>query len=162
MDPVTINSKYLGAIRGMFQYGVEDPYSGYMPPEQYQQALGDLSGAFGGIGAEMAIRNVEDPEDLASCTELTAACRLVVIAPLADTPAAMRARRLPFGNPLNAGGSPGSKIVMPAMNSSEPMSGETKRNAFRRMPGSSSPIQICSASWKGEIKRTFIVVPPLS
>jgi carboxyl-terminal processing protease len=76
-----------GAIRGMFQYGVEDPYSGYMPPEQYQQALGDLSGAFGGIGAEMAIRNVEDPEDLASCTELTAACRLVVIAPLADTPA---------------------------------------------------------------------------
>ena len=76
-----------GAIRGMFQYGVEDPYSGYMPPEQYQQALGDLSGAFGGIGAEMAIRNVEDPEDLASCTELSAACRLVVIAPLADTPA---------------------------------------------------------------------------
>jgi carboxyl-terminal processing protease len=71
----------------MFQYGVEDPYSGYMPPEQYQQALGDLSGAFGGIGAEMAIRNVEDPEDLASCTELTAVCRLVVIAPLADTPA---------------------------------------------------------------------------
>ena len=76
-----------GAIRGMFQYGVEDPYSGYMPPEQYQQALGDLSGAFGGIGAEMAIRNIEDPEDLASCTELTAVCRLVVIAPLADTPA---------------------------------------------------------------------------
>ena len=33
-----------GAIKGMFQYGVEDPYSGYMPPEQYQQALGDLSG----------------------------------------------------------------------------------------------------------------------
>ena len=31
-------------IRGMFQYGVEDPYSGYMAPEQYQQALGDLSG----------------------------------------------------------------------------------------------------------------------
>ena len=28
-----------GAIRGMFQYGVEDPYSGYMPPEQFNQAL---------------------------------------------------------------------------------------------------------------------------
>ena len=76
-----------GAIQGMFQYGVEDPFSGYMPPEQYQQALGDLSGSFGGIGAEMAIRNVDDPEDLASCTELSAACRLVVIAPLAGTPA---------------------------------------------------------------------------
>ena len=76
-----------GAIKGMFQYGVEDPFSGYMPPEQYQQALGDLSGSFGGIGAEMAIRNVDDPEDLASCTELSASCRLVVVAPLADTPA---------------------------------------------------------------------------
>ena len=76
-----------GAIRGMFQYGVEDPYSGYMPPEQYQQALGDLSGSFSGIGAEMAIRNTEDAADLAACTELSETCRLVVVAPLAGSPA---------------------------------------------------------------------------
>ena len=76
-----------GAIRGMFQYGVEDPYSGYMAPEQYSQALGDLSGAFSGIGAEMAIRNTVDAADLAACTELSATCRLVVVAPLADSPA---------------------------------------------------------------------------
>ncbi len=76
-----------GAIRGMFQYGVEDPYSGYMPPEQYQQALGDLSGSFGGIGAEMAMSNTEDPADLASCTSFNDICRLVVVAPLDDTPA---------------------------------------------------------------------------
>lgn len=76
-----------GAIRGMFEYGVEDPYSGYMPPEQYQRALGDLSGTFSGIGAEMSIRNTEDPEDLAACTEFTSSCRLVVVAPLADSPA---------------------------------------------------------------------------
>jgi len=76
-----------GAIRGMFQYGVEDPYSGYMPPEQYQQALGDLSGAFGGIGAEMAVSNTEDPADLAACTEFTSTCRLVVVAPLDESPA---------------------------------------------------------------------------
>jgi len=76
-----------GAIRGMFQYGVEDPYSGYMPPEQYQQALGDLSGSFGGIGAEMAMTNTEDPADLASCTAFNDICRLVIVAPLEDTPA---------------------------------------------------------------------------
>jgi carboxyl-terminal processing protease len=76
-----------GAIRGMFQYGVEDPYSGYMPPEQYQQALGDLSGSFGGIGAEMAMTNTEDPADLAACTAFNDTCRLVVVAPLDDTPA---------------------------------------------------------------------------
>jgi carboxyl-terminal processing protease len=76
-----------GAIRGMFQFGVEDPYSGYMPPEQYEQALGDLSGAFGGIGAEMAVSNTEDPADLAACTEFTSTCRLVVVAPLDGSPA---------------------------------------------------------------------------
>ena len=76
-----------GAIRGMFQYGVEDPYSGYMPPEQYQQALGDLSGSFSGIGAEMAVKNVVDAGDLAACEQFTDVCRLVVVAPLADSPA---------------------------------------------------------------------------
>ena len=76
-----------GAIEGMFQFGVQDPYSGYMPPEDYERALGDLSGTFSGIGAEMAIRNEEDPEDLAACTEFTATCRLVVLAPLSGSPA---------------------------------------------------------------------------
>ena len=76
-----------GAIRGMFQYGVEDPYSGYMPPQQYQQALGDLSGSFSGIGAEMAVKNLDDPGNLEACDQFTASCVLVVVAPLAGTPA---------------------------------------------------------------------------
>ena len=76
-----------GAIRGLFQFGVEDPYSSYMPPEQYRQALGDLSGTFSGIGAEMAISNTEDPADLAACTEFSSICRLVVVAPLDESPA---------------------------------------------------------------------------
>ena len=84
LDPADLAE---GAIEGMFQYGVKDPYSGYMPPEQYEQALGDLSGTFSGIGAEMGIRNIDDPEDLAACTEFSATCRFVVIAPLADSPA---------------------------------------------------------------------------
>lgn len=76
-----------GAIRGMFQYGVQDPYSGYMPEEQYQQALGDLSGSFSGIGAEMAVRNLDDPADLEACDQFSDTCVLVVVAPLAGTPA---------------------------------------------------------------------------
>ena len=84
LDPADLAE---GAIEGMFQYGVRDPYSGYMPPEQYERALGDLSGSFSGIGAEMAIRNVEDPEDLESCTEFSTTCRFVVMSPLDDSPA---------------------------------------------------------------------------
>jgi carboxyl-terminal processing protease len=76
-----------GAIRGMFEYGVEDPFSGYMSPDDYQRALGDLSGQFSGIGAEMGVRNLDDPENLEACTTFSDICALVVVAPLEDSPA---------------------------------------------------------------------------
>ncbi|MGZ8562151.1 MAG: S41 family peptidase [Candidatus Limnocylindria bacterium] len=76
-----------GAIKGLFEYGVKDPFSGYMPPDEYQTALGSLSGEFSGIGAEMSVKNLTNPDDLAACTELSATCVLVVIAPIADSPA---------------------------------------------------------------------------
>jgi carboxyl-terminal processing protease len=76
-----------GALEGMFQYGVPDPYSGYMSAEEYQNSLGDLSGTFSGIGAELAIENTEDPDDLEACTVMSETCVLVVVAPLEGSPA---------------------------------------------------------------------------
>ncbi len=76
-----------GAIRGMFQYGVQDPYSAYMPPDEYQRALGDLSGKFSGIGAEMAVKNLANPGNLEACPDFSDNCVFVVVAPLAGTPA---------------------------------------------------------------------------
>jgi carboxyl-terminal processing protease len=76
-----------GAIQGMFEFGVPDPFSGYMSPDDYQRALGDLSGQFSGIGAEMGVRNLENPEDLEACTQLSDTCALIVISPLPDSPA---------------------------------------------------------------------------
>jgi carboxyl-terminal processing protease len=76
-----------GAIQGMFEYGVKDPFSGYMSPDDYQRAVGDLSGEFSGIGAEMGVKNVTDPKNLDACPILSDSCALVVIAPLEDSPA---------------------------------------------------------------------------
>ena len=76
-----------GALRGLFEYGVKDPHSGYMTPDEYEQAKGSLSGEFSGIGAEMSVKNLDNPTDLASCMKLSATCVLVVVAPLADSPA---------------------------------------------------------------------------
>jgi carboxyl-terminal processing protease len=76
-----------GAIKGMVDYGVKDPFSGYMSPDDYQRALGDLSGEFTGIGAEMGVRNLVDPKDLEACTTFSETCALVVVAPLEDSPA---------------------------------------------------------------------------
>jgi carboxyl-terminal processing protease len=76
-----------GAIQGMFEYGLHDPFSGYMSPEDFERAQGDLSGEFTGIGAEMGVRNLVDPEDLEACTTFSDKCALVVVAPLEDSPA---------------------------------------------------------------------------
>ncbi|MFN2484534.1 MAG: S41 family peptidase [Candidatus Limnocylindria bacterium] len=85
VDPLDDETLADGALKGLFEFGVGDPYSSYMPPDAYQQAREDLSGRFEGIGAEMAVRNEADPD--AECTELSATCLLVVVAPLADSPA---------------------------------------------------------------------------
>ena len=109
-----------GAIEGMFQYGVRDPYSGYMPAEEYQRALGDLSGAFSGIGAEMAVRNADDPEDLAACTELSETCQLTVVAPLSDSPA-------------EAAGVEAGDVVLAV--DGEPVAGTTMNDQISRIRG---------------------------
>jgi carboxyl-terminal processing protease len=76
-----------GALEGLFQYGVADPYSGYMNAEEYQTSLGDLSGTFTGIGAELAVENIENPDDLEACPTLSDTCLLVVVAPISGSPA---------------------------------------------------------------------------
>ena len=87
VDEVSDEDLAEGAVRGMIEYGLEDPYSGYLPPEQYGQALDDLSGTFSGIGAEVGMENLVDPGDLAACTVVTETCAMVIVAPLDDSPA---------------------------------------------------------------------------
>ncbi len=87
VDDVTDEELVDGAVRGMIEFGLEDPYSGYLPPEQYGSALDDLSGEFSGIGAEVGMENLDDPEDLASCTVVSSTCAMVIVAPLDGSPA---------------------------------------------------------------------------
>ena len=87
VDDVTDEQLVDGAVRGMIEYGLEDPYSGYLPPSQYGEALDDLSGEFSGIGAEVGMENTTNPEDLAACTVVTATCAMVVVSPLDGSPA---------------------------------------------------------------------------
>jgi carboxyl-terminal processing protease len=87
VDDVTDQELVDGAVRGMIEYGLEDPYSGYLPPSQYGEALDDLSGEFSGIGAEVGMENLSDPEDLASCTVVTSNCAMVIVSPLDGSPA---------------------------------------------------------------------------
>ena len=87
VDPLDDAKLAEGALKGLFDYGVGDPYSGYMPPDDYQNALGSLSGRFEGIGAEMGVKNLEDGTSECPGPTLTDTCVLVVVAPLAESPA---------------------------------------------------------------------------
>jgi len=60
-----------GAIKGMME-ALDDPYSSYLDAKTYQLALSGMEGKFEGIGAEIAIRDGQ----------------LMIIAPIADSPAA--------------------------------------------------------------------------
>ncbi|MFC1992984.1 S41 family peptidase [Chloroflexota bacterium] len=58
------------AIRGMLE-AIDDPYSGYLAPDIYQMQLNSIKGVYHGIGAYVTMK-----ED-----------QLIVIAPIADSPA---------------------------------------------------------------------------
>lgn len=71
-----------GAIRGMFD-ALGDRFSSYMPPDEYQQTMDDLSGEFEGIGAEMRSRTATGGD----CERLGPGCSLVVEGVLPGSPA---------------------------------------------------------------------------
>jgi carboxyl-terminal processing protease len=73
-----------GAIKGMVE-ALGDPYSSYLTPEEYKQSLEDINGQFEGIGAEIGTRGPDG--SAVDCATLGPDCRLVIIAPLAGSPA---------------------------------------------------------------------------
>lgn len=62
---------FYGAIRGMVA-AVDDPYTFFLTPDENKQSKDDLSGKFEGIGAQLGLKDT----------------RVIVIAPLKDSPAA--------------------------------------------------------------------------
>jgi carboxyl-terminal processing protease len=73
-----------GAIKGMIE-ALEDPYSSYLSPDDFQATLQEISGQFEGIGAE--IGTVDGAGKTSDCATLAPDCRLVIIAPIDGSPA---------------------------------------------------------------------------
>ena len=91
----TINERYAGgevdrdaivqgAIRGMID-ALGDPYSSYLTSEEYHDTLQGISGEFEGIGVEIATQAADGTQ---GCATLGPECRLVIVAPMAGSPAA--------------------------------------------------------------------------
>jgi carboxyl-terminal processing protease len=82
--PVDREALIEGAIEGMVG-ALDDPYSAYLSPMDYQQALEDLSGSFEGIGAEIGTSTRDGTLD--SCSPLGRDCLLTIVKPLDGSPA---------------------------------------------------------------------------
>jgi carboxyl-terminal processing protease len=73
-----------GATKGLFD-ALGDPYSEYLTSDEYRDSLEGLSGTFEGIGAEIGTQTQNGGST--DCNTLGPDCQLVVIAPIAGSPA---------------------------------------------------------------------------
>jgi carboxyl-terminal processing protease len=73
-----------GAIRGMIE-ALGDPYSSYLTSKEYRDTLQGISGEFEGIGAQIRTQAADGTQD---CPTIGTDCRLVIVAPIAGSPAA--------------------------------------------------------------------------
>ncbi len=74
------------AVRGMLQYGLDDPNTVYLSPEALEHVTGQQSGQVEGIGALVRPEEVGS-EGGAACSIMSDTCVLVIIATLAGSPA---------------------------------------------------------------------------
>ena len=135
-DGVTDQDMVYGAISGMLA-ATGDPYSVFMPPKEADNFSQEISGEFGGIGAEIGIRNEQ----------------LTVIAPLKNTPAE------------GAGLKAGDTIVEIDDASTEGMSTDNAVKKIRGPRGTPVTLTVFRAGWTAtrdiEIVRDIIQIPTL-
>ncbi len=71
-----------GALRGMFET-LDDPYSAYLGPDEFETTLAGISGEFEGIGARMSVEDAGG----GSCQAIEDDCLLRVVEVLPEAPA---------------------------------------------------------------------------
>lgn len=71
-----------GAIRGMFET-LDDPYSSYLGPDEFDATLSGISGQFEGIGAVMSAEDASGE----ACTPIRGPCQLRITEVLPASPA---------------------------------------------------------------------------
>lgn len=125
-----------GAIEGVVK-SLDDPYSDFFNPSDAKKFYEDLNGSFGGIGAEIGMKEKE----------------IVIIAPLKNNPAE------------TAGLQAGDKIIKIDDKVTTNMSVEDSVKIIRGEPGTEVRLMIFREGWKEtkefKITRKIVVVPTL-
>ena len=130
------NNLVYGAIRGLVN-SLNDPHTVFLPPEDSKKFEEDVNGSFGGIGAEIGIRNNQ----------------LVIVAPLKNTPAE------------KAGLKAGDKILAVGEKSTEGIDVNEAVKKIRGTAGTEVVLTIFRENWNApkdiKIMRAVIEVPTI-
>jgi carboxyl-terminal processing protease len=135
-DKIASQDKVYGAINGLVN-SLQDPYSEFLSPQDNQKFREDIQGNFGGIGAELGMKDHQ----------------LVIIAPLKDTPASRADLRA------------GDQILAINSSSTEGITVDAAVNLIRGPEGTVVTLTIVRKGWDKpkdfKITRENIVVPTL-
>lgn len=75
------------AIRGMFDFGLDDPNSSYLPPSALQRINEEQSGTVSGIGALVNSEEPDENGDPQPCSIISDTCRLSIVGLIEGGPA---------------------------------------------------------------------------
>jgi len=133
---ISNQDKVYGSVSGLVE-SLNDPYSVFLKPSDNQKFQQDVEGSFGGIGAELGIKNNQ----------------VVVVAPLKDTPAS------------RAGLTAGDEIIAINSSSTESMSIDDAVSLIRGPVGTEVTLSILRNGWDKpkdfKITRAMITIPTL-
>ncbi len=136
-----------GSIKGMIG-ALEDPYSMYLTSDEFKESLRGISGEFEGIGA--TIGTVDAAGKTSGCTDLGPDCRMVIVAPIPESPAE------------KAGLEPGDIVI--AIDGT-PVAGQTLEEARSKVRGPKDTAVVLTVERDGgapmdiEIVRAVIISP---
>lgn len=136
-----------GSIKGMIG-ALEDPYSMYLTSDEFKESLRGISGEFEGIGA--TIGTVDADGKTSGCTDLGPDCRMVIVAPIPESPAD------------KAGLEPGDIVI--AIDGT-PVAGQTLEEARSKVRGPKDTAVVLTVERGGgapmdiEIVRAVIISP---
>lgn len=135
-DKINDQDLLYGAVEGALM-SLDDPYTEFYKPSDAKKLQEDLAGSFGGIGAELGMKNNQ----------------ITIVAPLKGNPAE------------KAGIQAGDKIMKVDEKSTSGLGVEDAVKIIRGEPGTMVTLSIFREGWKEEkefkIKREIIVVPTL-
>ena len=83
----SVRSVAEAAVYGLFEHGLEDPNSQYLPPSVLERISEEQSGTISGIGSLVVTEEVGEDDEVVRCNLITDTCRMSIVSVIEGGPA---------------------------------------------------------------------------